>query len=128
MKPDTTRASAVVIVAFTGAQGIKRRPALVLSSDLYHRERPDLILGVVTSNVAWATASTDYRLEDWAEAGLRKPSAFRAYLGMAESASATVIGYLSPRNWDAVRERVRRAMELTPPLSRPDGEAEPAHP
>jgi len=54
----------VVTVDFVGATGIKRRPAVVISSDAYHRERPDLILGVITSNLTAATTSTDCSLVD----------------------------------------------------------------
>ena len=33
----------VVIVDFPGVTGIKRRPAVVVSTDTYHRTRPDTI-------------------------------------------------------------------------------------
>ena len=45
----------VVTVDFLGATGPKRRPAVVVSSALYHQHRPDLVLGVLTSQVARAT-------------------------------------------------------------------------
>ena len=38
----------VVTVDFLGATGTKRRPAVVVSSALYHQHRPDLVLGVLT--------------------------------------------------------------------------------
>src|SRR5687768_5365116 len=97
----------VVTVDFVGARGIKRRPAVVLSSTAYHAQRPDVILGVLTTNIASATASTDYALQDWASAGLRAPTAFRAYFGMAEQASIRHIGKLSDRDREQVQERVR---------------------
>jgi len=46
----------VVTVDFPGALGIKRRPAVVVSTDTYHTTRPDVILAVLTSRVAGATA------------------------------------------------------------------------
>jgi mRNA interferase MazF len=96
----------IVTVDFAGANGIKRRPAVVLSSDLYHRHRPDLILGVLTSNVAAATAATDYVLLDWQVANLRAPSAFRAYFGMAVPSAVRLVGQLSLRDWQTVRQRI----------------------
>ena len=39
----------VVAVDFPGVNGIKRRPAVVLSSALYHANRPDIIVGLLTS-------------------------------------------------------------------------------
>ena len=59
---------------------MKRRPAVILSSDEYHRVRPDIIVGLITSNIAAATGPTDYVLQDWQAAGLHIQSAFRAYL------------------------------------------------
>jgi mRNA-degrading endonuclease toxin of MazEF toxin-antitoxin module len=43
-----TKSSAgnVVIVDFPGVTGIKRRPAVVLSSNTYHATRPDVIIGL----------------------------------------------------------------------------------
>ena len=103
------KAGDIVIVDFTGATGVKRRPAVVVSSDLYHRERPDVILGALTSNVAAAIAPTDYALRDWASAGLHSPTAFRAYFGMSIPALAKKIGELSTRDWDEVRARIKLA-------------------
>ena len=100
----------VVIVDFLGATGPKRRPAVILSSDVYHRERPDMILGVITSNITAATSATDYILQDWSAANLDRPSAFRAYLGMALPSALKPIGHLSDRDWQAIRERARRAL------------------
>jgi mRNA interferase MazF len=96
----------VVTVDVFGATGVKRRPAVVLSSGLYHRYRPDLILGVLTTNTIAATAPTDYVLLDWQAANLRAASAFRAYSGMAVPANFRSVGKLSARDWQAVRERV----------------------
>ena len=100
----------VVTVQFVGANGTKRRPAVVVSSALYHAQRPDVILGVVTSNIGAATATTDHVLSDWSAAGLRLPSAFRAYFGMALPSAVTTVGRLSARDWRAVQTCVRHAL------------------
>lgn len=49
----------VVTVDFPGVTGIKRRPAVVVSTDTYHKTRPDAILGLLTSQVTAATGPTD---------------------------------------------------------------------
>lgn len=100
----------VVTVDFPAVGTIKNRPAVVLSSNTYHAERPDLILGILTTNVAAATSSTDHMLLDWAAAGLRAPSAFRVYLATVDPRPCRVIGHLSQRDWKAIRECVRRAL------------------
>jgi mRNA interferase MazF len=100
----------VVVVDFAGATLTKRRPAIVLSNDTYHKERPDVIVGLVTTNLAAATSSSDYTLQDWRQAGLRSASAFRTYLGMESPANIHVIGHLSDRDWQGVLAAVRRAI------------------
>ena len=93
----------VVTVDFIGATGTKHRPAVVGSSALYHQHRPDLVLGVLTSQVSRAITPLDNVLADWASAGLRQPSAFRAYFGMATPTAMRVIGHLSARDWEGVQ-------------------------
>lgn len=101
----------LVIVDFPGVTGTKRRPAVILSSATYHSQRPDMILGVITSQVASANASTDYLLQDWQAAGLRKPSAFRAFIvTLPRSAVTAYLGQLSNSDWRAVRERIQIAL------------------
>jgi len=100
----------VVTVDFPGATGLKRRPAIVVSTHLYHAHRPDVVIAVLTSNVAAATAPTDYVLQDWQAAGLRLPSAFRAYLATVERSATRVIGHLSNRDWRAAQERLAQSL------------------
>jgi mRNA interferase MazF len=104
----------VVTVEFPSARITKRRPAVVLSSATYHQTRPDVILGLVTSNVSAATAPSDCALQDWRAAGLRQPSAFRAFLITMPAASVKVIGHLTDRDWQAVQTSLCRALVLIP--------------
>ena|SRR6266508_4162688 len=103
----------VVIVTFQGAVAAKARPAVVVSSNLYHQTRPDCVVALLTSNLRAANAPTDYVLQDWTSAGLHQPSAFRAYFNMAESARLLVVGRLSVRDWAAVRTRLALTFDLT---------------
>jgi len=102
----------VVTVNFVGAMGVKRRPVVVVSSDVYHANRPDVVLAALTTQIASATTPTDYVLQDWAAAGLHAPSAFRSYFGMATATEVQVIGKLSERDWQAVQECLARALAL----------------
>ena len=65
MKPGECRCG-----KFSGRAGIKRRPAIVVSTALYHTERPDLILAVETTQTAKSESKTDYILQDWSSAGI----------------------------------------------------------
>ena len=104
----------IVTVDFPGAQGVKRRPALVVSTDAYHAARPDVVLAVITSQTKAATAPTDYVLQDWVTAGLHSPSAFRAYLATLPATNiVTRIGQLSDRDWLEVQARLRVALAVS---------------
>lgn len=100
----------VVTVDFVGAMGIKKRPAVVVSSSLYLASRPDVVLAVLTTQISSASTPTDYVLQDWAEAGLRQPSAFRAYFSMATQQTPQLIGRLSARDWQEVQARMVLAL------------------
>lgn len=100
----------VVLVDFPGVTGVKRRPAVVLSSALYHSTRPDVIVGLVTSR-AVALGPTDCTLQDWSTAGLRVPSVFRSFLvTIPRPTHLVVVGQLSAGDWKAVRNCVLSAL------------------
>jgi mRNA interferase MazF len=104
----------LIWLEFPGAVMTKRRPAVVLSSTEYHAARPDVIVGLVTSQISKSVGPTDHVLSDWNSAGLRKPSAFRTFLAtLPKSAVLARIGKLSAADWQRVRACVARAIALT---------------
>jgi len=103
----------VVVADFLGQHGFKRRPTVVVSTDLYQATRPDVIVAELTTQVAHANAPTDYTLQDWRAAGLHRPSAFRAYLGTVLSTTVVPIGRLSDRDGQEVQARLRLALAVT---------------
>jgi hypothetical protein len=59
----------------------KTRPAIVVSSTLYHQIRSELLLAYVSSQVNKADTQLDVILADWAATGLLSiPSAFLNYI------------------------------------------------
>jgi len=70
---------AVVLVAFpfTDQTTTKQRPAVVISSTAYQRERPDLIILAITSQFRATLAFGEAIVHDWQAAGLLKPSALK---------------------------------------------------
>ena len=103
----------VIIVDYPGVQKTKRRPGVAVSTDLYHATRPDVVVAVLTTQLAKATGPTDYALQDWAAAHLHKPSAFRVYLEMFQAADLVIIGHLSDRDWQEARARLRVGLAVT---------------
>jgi mRNA interferase MazF len=101
----------IVTVDFPGVTGIKRRPAVVLSSATYHANRPDVIIGLITSQRK-RLGVTDYVLQDWQAAGLRVASAFRSFIvTLPPSANLVRIGHLSERDWQGIRDCINLALE-----------------
>jgi mRNA interferase MazF len=74
----------VVVLDFPGVTGVKRRSTVVISSAVYHASRPDVVVGLITSQ-AIALGPTDYLLQDWAQAGLRVPFSLSAFFRDAVS-------------------------------------------
>ena len=91
----------------------KVRPAIVVSSTLYHGLEPDLILAAITSKVATATGRLDYILNDWRQAGLRQPSALKPVLFTLDPIRVLhPVGALSPQDLQAVQQRLRLIFAL----------------
>lgn len=100
----------VVVIDFPGVLGVKRRPTVVLSSAVYHASRPDVVVGLLTSQTL-PLGPTDYALQDWTQAGLRVPSVFRSFLATLPPATRPVlVGHLSHRDWQGVCACVRVAL------------------
>lgn len=100
----------VVTANFVGATGTKRRPCVVVSTHLYHKHHPDVLLAVITTQLQAATTPTDYILQDWAAAGLNSPSAVRTYLGTRLTSQVSFVGQLSDRDWQEVQARLKLAL------------------
>jgi len=98
---------------FSDLSTTKVRPAVVVSSDLYHSTEPDLLLAALTSQAARATRPFDYPLSDWHAAGLRFPSALKPVLVTLDPARVVHrIGALSAADLAQVDARLRSALGL----------------
>jgi len=65
----------VVLVSFifTDETGVKRRPAVIISSDAYHTGRDEAIIAAITSRTDRVLVG-DHPIDDWQGAGLLFPS------------------------------------------------------
>ena len=100
----------VVLVPFpfTDQSTTKRRPAVVVSSDAYHRGRPDLIILAVTSQTRPEPGPGETALGHWQEAGLLRPSVLKPVIATIEK--RLVIRELG-RLADADRAALRRVLD-----------------
>jgi len=92
----------IVVGAFPGAQVTKTRPAVVLSTETYHRHRPDVVVGLVTTQAPKTLAPTDCVLRDWKQAGLHGASYFRLFPVTLPQREVRLIGRLSDADWESV--------------------------
>ena len=100
----------IVTVDFPAVTGIKCRPPVVLSSEIYHANRPDVVVGLITSQTK-NLGVTDYVLQDWQTSGLRVPSVFRSFIvTLPLSANLVVIGKLSEQDSQGVRNCVKLSL------------------
>ena len=74
----------LVSIAFSGAVGYKRRPAVILSTDVFNAAGLKLIVAAITSNVSPPFRPGDTILKDWKDAGLLKPSAVRGVMATVD--------------------------------------------
>lgn len=89
---------AVVLVPFpfTDQSGVKKRPAVVVSSNAYQAGRRDLIILTITSQIRTPLGFGEALVADWQAAGLLKPSVFKPVLTTIEQTLVLrVMGALS---------------------------------
>ncbi len=76
MQPMTnSKCGDVVLVrfVFSDESDVKRRPALVVSTERYHKGRQEIIVAAITSKTVRLLMG-DHKLRSWKEAGLLHPS------------------------------------------------------
>lgn len=75
----------VVLVPFpfTDQSTTKKRPAIIVSSQHYNAQQPDLIVMAVTSQVH-RQSRFDIPIQDWQQAGLLKPSVIKPVIATIE--------------------------------------------
>jgi mRNA interferase MazF len=78
----------VVLVPFpfTDHTTTKKRPAVVASSSVYNRKRPDVVLVAVTSQLRPSALFGEVMITEWKEAGLLKPSVIKPIFATIEKA------------------------------------------
>jgi mRNA interferase MazF len=100
-----------VEIAFSGATGRKRRPAVVISTDAFNTAGIKLIVAAITSNVSPPFRPGDTLLNDWNAAGLLKPSAVRGVLATVDKADVVrKLGKLSTGDFAMVEQGIANVL------------------
>jgi mRNA interferase MazF len=100
----------VVLVPFpfTDQSATKKRPAVVISSNAYNAERPDLVIMAVTSQLRPTNSFGEVVVDQWQQAGLLKPSAIKPVITTIEKGLVIkAMGKLADEDQRALREAVR---------------------
>ena len=69
---------------FTDQTTTKKRPAVIVSSNMYNQNRPDIVIMAVTSQIHGSGYFGDIRIQKWQHAGLLKLSAIKPILTTVE--------------------------------------------
>jgi mRNA interferase MazF len=97
----------LVNIAFSGAIGYKRRPAVVLSITTFNTAGSKLIVVAITSNISSPFRPGDTLLNDWKAAGLLKPSAVRGVVATIDKADIErKLGELSEKDFSTVEKNI----------------------
>lgn len=99
----------VVLVPFpfTDQSITKKRPAIVVSSQAYNSEQPDVIIMAVTSQIRPAN-NFDIPVTDWRAAGLLKPSVVKPVIATVEKTLVIKrLGQLSEKDQKTLAENLK---------------------
>jgi mRNA interferase MazF len=97
----------VVLVPFPYQSGLKKRPAVVVSSTAYHAQRRDLVIMAITSQIRPRPAFGEFTMADWKKAGLLVPSAVKPVLTTIDKGLVLKrLGQLQPADLRSLRASI----------------------
>jgi mRNA interferase MazF len=105
----------VILVGFIFADetGVKRRPALIISSDSYHTGRGEAIIAAITSRTDRVSVG-DHPISDWRSAGLLLPS---VSTGIIRTIKTNLVdrklGFMSRPDMEAIDSKLRLVLDLS---------------
>jgi len=90
---------------FTDQSGVKKRPAVVVSSSAYQAARPDLLILAITGQMRTPLGFGEALIQDWQAAGLLKPSVLKPVLTTIEQRLVRrTMGMLSPTDQQTLQQ------------------------
>jgi len=98
---------------FTDRDAAKRRPALVISNELFNNQHDQLVLAMITTttNNVWLS---DVPLNYWQEAGLKVACHFRLKLfTLDQNMVLKTIGHLSSQDIKSVQAILAKYVEVS---------------
>lgn len=104
----------VVLVSFIFADetGVRQRPAVIISSDAYHRGREEVIIAAITSRTD-RVLEGDYLIGGWRRAGLLFPSVATGIIRtIKQDMVARKLGAMPQVDMRIINRKLRMALDL----------------
>ena len=97
---------------FGEGAGVRKRPALVVSSSAFNQETGELVLAQITSRVSAPARAGDYAIAEWREAKLPRPALVRARLAtLACSLVLRRLGSLSEADYQGALAALKAQLD-----------------
>lgn len=92
---------------FSDESGVKRRPAVIVSSDVYNKGRDEVIIAAITSKTDRILAG-DHPLINWQSAGLLFPSVATGIIRtIKQSMIDRKLGSMASQDMEAIDSKLR---------------------
>lgn len=104
----------VVLISFIFADetGVKRRPAVVISSDAFHSGRNEAIIAAITSRTDRVLIG-DHVIDDWQGAGLLFPSVVTSIIRtVKQNMIARRLGSMPAVDMEIINDKIRLVLGL----------------
>jgi len=111
---DYSRGDVVLVsFVFSDETGERQRPAVIVSSEAYHRSRQEAIIAAITSRTDRILAG-DHLITDWQGAGLLFPSVATGIIRtIKQSMISRKLGTIFQADMEAIDDNLRAALSLT---------------
>ncbi len=97
---------------FGEGAGVRKRPALVVSSSAFNQETGDLVIAQITSRVSAPARAGDYAIAEWRQAKLPRPALVRARLAtLARSLVLRRLGALSEVDYQGALSAIKAQLD-----------------
>ncbi len=97
---------------FGEGAGVRKRPALVISSSGFNQETGELVIAQITSRVSAPARPGDYAIAEWREAKLPRPALVRARLAtLARSLVLRRLGSLSEADYQGALAALKAQLD-----------------
>lgn len=102
----------LVSFVFTDETGVRQRPAVIISSDAYHRGREEAIIAAITSRTDRVLVG-DHLISHWREAGLLFPSVATGIIRtIKQDMIARKLGAMPRADMQAIDSKLRVTLDL----------------